>query len=121
MSKAKQSSKKAEEVLTENERLKAVRDLIFGENMVEYQQEFSQLNEQLRSQQQQSEKKLADETSALNERIDALEYSFNETVKALKKEMNDHVQRLESVSASIIDNRREVGQALSKIAETMLK
>ncbi|MGB5707279.1 MAG: hypothetical protein WBM41_10615 [Arenicellales bacterium] len=121
MSKTNLAEASAEPAMSESERLKAVRDLIFGENMAEYQKEFSLLREQIAEHQIIAQEKLASESAALSEKLDALEYSFDQSLKKFKQEVVQHVDRLEGVSAEIVENRQEVGRALAQIAEVLQK
>ncbi len=121
MSKSNNNPESVEKDLSESERLKAVRDLIFGDNMAEYQQEFAQIRDQIGEFQALSEKKLASESAALTEKLDALEHTLNQSVKKMQVEMDQNIDRLEGLCADIVNNRREVGQAMAKIAETLQK
>lgn len=121
MSKTNLAEASAEPAMSESERLKAVRDLIFGENMEEYQREFDILRKQIAEHHKFAQEKLASESAGLTEKLDALEYSFNQTLKKFREEMEQHVERLENVSTEIIENRQEVGRALAQIAESLQK
>ena len=107
--------------MNENERLKAVRELIFGESMAEYQQEFSLIRDQISLSQKLSEEKLASETAILSEKLDAMEHSFNKAMKQLNTELDKNIERLDAICADIVSNRQEVGRAMAHIAETLQK
>ncbi len=121
MGKTNSSSDKSGIEMNERERLSAVRDLIFGENMTEYQNEFSRIREQITQGQQLYQEKLSNESTAINEKLDALEYRFNQSIKEVSQSLDQNIERLEGISSEIVVNRQEVGRALALIAETLQK
>lgn len=121
MTKLKTNAANSDNAMSESERLTAVRDLIFGENMAEYQQEFIQIREQLNIFQNQSEEKLRDEITALNEKLDAMEHSFQQMVKNLQTEIDKNIEHLNGAVDDLIANRQEVGRAMAQIATTLQK
>jgi chromosome segregation ATPase len=121
MSKSTAAAAQAEVLMNESDRLTAVRDLLFGENMAEYEHEFSQIRNQLRDFQSLTEQKLVNEIAALSEKLDAMEHSFNKVLKELNKEIDNNIERLDGVCNEIVSNRQEVGSAMAQIAETLQK
>lgn len=130
MSKKNSGSTDSAVAATEDQRLKTVRELIFGDNMAEYQREFANIRElvktqgDLASQNLQSEsgllaRKLADESSALQEKIDALEYSMNQSLKKLEDTMRQEIDRLDRHNGEMLESRRDLGKALGAIADTL--
>ena len=130
MSKKNSGSDKSEVAATDDQRLRTVRELIFGDNMAEYQKEFATIREQLKNQGElakqnlQSEsgalaRKLTDESTALQERIDALEYSMNESLKKLEETMRQEIDRLDQHNGQMLESRRDLGKALGAIADTL--
>ncbi len=130
MSKKNSGSEKSEVTASDDQRLKTVRELIFGDNMAEYQREFANIREQLKNQGElasrdlQSEssalaRKLADEATALQEKIDALEYSMNQSLKKLEETMRQEIDRLDQHNGEMLESRRDLGKALGAIADTL--
>ena len=117
-SKNKVSEKQA---LAENERIKAVRDLIFGEDMAEYQQEFGRIREQIEITRSGADASLKSESAMLVERLDALEHQFTESLSRLKKEMDAGLDRLEGLHNGLVQDRNDLGQALSAIGNKLQK
>ena len=77
-----------QQIADENARIKAVRDLIFGEDMAEYQKEFGRIRQKMNQQQEGTNALLKSESAGLAERLDALEHSVNQSLSKLKKEMD---------------------------------
>lgn len=109
------------EVADENARIKAVRDLIFGEDMAEYQKEFGRIRQKMDQQQEGAVTLLRSESAALGERLDAIEHSFEQSLKKLKKAMDQEIDRLESLHNDLVQDRNELGKALAAIGSTLQK
>ena len=105
---------------SEGERLKAVRDLIFGEDMAAYQQEFSQLRDQIQQNLLHGNENLSSESSTLNEKLDALEFSFNKSLKGLKQELDATADRLDQVNNQVNANRKEMGDLFATLSSSLL-
>ena len=103
-----------------DERLKAVRDLIFGEDMAAYEQEFGQLREQIAQHHLAGKESLASEAAVLNEKLDAMEHSFSEKIKEIKTALAATDDRLDGLTQQVAANRREVGNALQDMAKAFL-
>ena len=118
MSNAKNTAVK-QQVEDETARIRAVRDLIFGDEMAEYQKEFGRIKEMINQHQATARDQLKNESSGLNEKIDALEHGFDQSLKQLRKEMHEGLDKLEGLHNAMLENRHEVGKALAQIAEFM--
>jgi len=109
------------EIADENARIKAVRDLIFGEDMAEYQKEFGRIRKKMDQQQEGAAMLLKSESAALAERLDAVEHSFDQSLKRLKKEVDQGIDRLESLHNDLVQDRNELGKALASIGSALQK
>jgi len=93
-------------------RLAAVRDLIFGENMQQYQQHFDEVYDKIDSLKGQADENLADLTSNLENKIEALQKSTEASIEKLTVDIDKKISRLDEAKA----DRKKLGKALEKIA-----
>jgi len=110
-----------QQIADEHARIKAVRDLIFGEDMAEYQKEFGRIRQRMDQHKEGAEALLKSESTQLNEKLDAMEHSFNQSLQKLKKEMDDGLDRLESLHNGLVQDRNDLGKALAAIGDTLQK
>jgi len=110
-----------QQVADENARIKAVRDLIFGEDMAEYQKEFGRIRQKMDQQQEGTTALLKSESAVLSERLDSMEHSFNQSLSKLKKEMDKELDRLESLHNQLVQDRNDLGKALAAIGSNLQK
>ncbi len=112
---AKQNNKKTTNNVTSNStadnRLAAVRDLIFGENIQQYDRDFTEVSNQISALKESTNKDLIDLASRLESKIDALQKS-NEDVRKMAESFDKKIARLEETKA----DRKKLGKALEKIA-----
>ena len=100
-----------------DQRLEAIKELLFGQNVQEYRDEFRELKDQIKSQSKKSEEKNSELDSILSERIDQLESKVNEQFTAMNKRIEDGLAKLtvntvdkKSLSSILID----IAQRLDK-------
>jgi predicted transcriptional regulator len=96
-------------------KIAAVRELIFGENMQEYSQEFDDVYSKLKKQKEETADNLADTTAKLENRINELQASLERSIEDLTSDMNQKLEELDDAKA----DRRKLGQALEKIAQML--
>jgi len=93
-------------------RIAAVRDLIFGENMQQYDQDFSEVSSQIAKLKKDTDKNLSDLASNLQSKLDALQKSTNVSLEKLSTDIDKKLERLDEAKA----DRKKLGKALEKIA-----
>lgn len=100
-----------------NERIDAIKKLIFGENMVEYDHKFHDVFEKIEAYHKQSEEHLYKIHQELVDDLKEQSRKFDERVKKLEKEINSHLDKIEDDKT----DRREFGKMLQAIAENLMK
>lgn len=96
-------------------RLAAVRDLIFGENMQQYEVNFDEVYDKIAKLQQETESKFADLADELDKKVTSLQNASNASVEKLKEELANKIARLDEAKA----DRKKLGKALEKIAQML--
>ncbi len=93
-------------------RIEAVRDLIFGENMQQYDQDFTEVSSQIAELRKDTDKSLANLASNLQNKIDAFEKSTEASLEKMATDIDKKLERLDDAKA----DRKKLGKALEKIA-----
>ena len=93
-------------------RIAAVRDLIFGENMQQYQNDFDEARELISNLKKESTETLADLSANFENKIQALQESTEESLNRLAADIDKKITRLDDNKA----DRKKLGKALEKIA-----
>ncbi|MBL4709037.1 MAG: hypothetical protein JKY48_11440 [Flavobacteriales bacterium] len=107
-------SKKEQDTVVENvndTKMDAIKQLIFGENMVEYDQRFQKMME-----------KLEDTHRLLEEKIEQLDHTLNATIVDLNSEFESKRLKLEddfNIAFDKLDNKKTDRKALGKMLETI--
>ncbi len=96
-------------------KLAAVRDLIFGENMQEYSQEFDDVYNKIKKLKEETSTNLTDTTNKLERRIDELQASLERSIEDLTSDMNQKLEELDDAKA----DRAKLGKALEKIGQML--
>lgn len=96
-------------------RIAAVRDLIFGENIQKYTEEFDDVYQRIKELKEQTSEQRSEMNTAIEKRISDLENSFNKSLENLTIAMNKRMDDLDDKKA----DRRKLGKALEKIAQTL--
>lgn len=99
------------------ERIDAIKKLIFGENMVEYDHKFHALFEKLEAYHKQSEAHLISINEKLIMDMNEMKKKFEERVQHLQNEINAHLNKIENDKT----DRREFGKMFQVIAENLMK
>ncbi len=97
---------------TIDNRIAAVRDLIFGENIQQYNSEFADVYKRIDELEQLSNQKLSESVSTLENKLAELESLMERKILDLT---NDFEKRLADLNDKKAD-RRKLGKALEKIA-----
>lgn len=99
------------------ERIDAIKELIFGENMVEYDHKFHALFEKLEAYHKESEAQLMNVNEKLIIEMNEMRRKFEERVLHLQNEINAHLNKIEDDKT----DRREFGKMLQVIADNLMK
>lgn len=97
---------------TVDSRIAAVRDLIFSENIEQYDAQFTEVNNQINELREETEKNLFETSANLEQRLSDLETLMEQKFDALYDDLDKRLAKLNDDKA----DRRNLGQALEKIA-----
>ena len=115
----KDQNKKAKEIESEenpiDNRIAAVRDLIFGENIQQYDQDFKDVYQRIKDLENQTNTNLNALSEDLNSRLDELQKSLESIIDNLRSDMNEKIEELDDAKA----DRRKLGKALEKIGSML--
>ena len=103
---------KAEEVKKTEDRIAAVRDLIFGENIQQYNSEFDEVSNRITALDQKTAKNLAASVEQLENKLADLESLMDHKFQDLNDDLDKRLADLDDEKA----DRRKLGKALEKIA-----
>ncbi|PQJ82228.1 hypothetical protein [Polaribacter glomeratus] len=93
-------------------RIAAVRDLIFGENILQYNTEFADVYDKLKALENQTKSNLAESVSQLENKLADLESLMDHKFQDLSEDLDRRLADLDDEKA----DRRKLGKALEKIA-----
>ena len=93
-------------------RIAAVRDLIFGENMQQYDQDFTEVSSQIAELRKHTDQNLANLASNLQNKIDAFQKSTEASLEKIAADIDKKLERLDDAKT----DRKKLGKALEKIA-----
>ena len=96
-----------------NSKIDAIKQLIFGENMAEYSQEFDTLKKELAQRRQELSDYIDDTRKELMTAIDSLSTDVNIRISDLEEALND---KAEALDAKKVD-RSHLGDLLIKLGE----
>lgn len=99
------------------ERIDAIKKLIFGENMLEYDHKFKDLFEKLEDYHKEFEARLISVNQKLVEDMHDMKRKFENRVELLQLEINNHLAKIEDDKT----DRREFGKMLQSIADNLMK
>lgn len=111
-------SEKVKDKIVENEndkKMDAIKQLIFGENMVEYDQRFNELMEKLENTHQLLEEKIKLLDDTLNSTIDDLNSEFESKRLKLEDDFNIAFDKLDRKKT----DRKALGKMLQTIGEKL--
>ena len=96
-------------------RIAAVRDLIFGENIQQYDSEFADVYAKLKTLEDQTNKNLSESVTNLENKLADLESLVDHKFQDLSDDLDKRLSDLDDEKA----DRRKLGKALEKIAQML--
>ncbi|MEE9406577.1 MAG: hypothetical protein V3V28_00745 [Polaribacter sp.] len=112
----KSEKSKAPEVIQEvDSRIAAVRDLIFGENIQQYNTEFDDVYSKIKSLKELNEKNLSESVANLENKLADLESLMEHKFQDLNDDLDKKLADLDDEKT----DRRKLGKALEKIAQML--
>lgn len=99
----------------EIEKLSAIRDIIFGNEIKEYNQEFSELKKIIDTNKAESNKKDDDLQNDLDKKIDDLSAKMDSKIQELDKKLSASIAAL----AEEKTDRKQLGDLLEKIGKEL--
>ncbi|QTE22905.1 hypothetical protein [Polaribacter cellanae] len=112
MEKKLEKSKAPETAQEVDSRIAAVRDLIFGENIQQYNTEFADVYDRIKVLQNETQKNLNDSVTDLENKLADLESLMEHKFQDLNNDLDKRLADLDDEKA----DRRKLGKALEKIA-----
>jgi len=112
MSKKSDKNQPGGEEAVIDSRIAAVRDLIFGENIQQYNSEFEEVYQKLDKLREDTERNLSEAVEEIQNSIADLERLMENKLEDLRQDLNKGLDQLDDSKA----DRRKLGQALEKIA-----
>lgn len=111
---AKNTEEKNEPVVNQqiDSRIAAVRDLIFGENIQQYDSEFADVYEKIKALQDESRRGLAEAVTNIENKLADLESLVDHKFQDLQDDLDKRLADLDDEKT----DRRKLGKALEKIA-----
>lgn len=111
---AKNSEKNNEAAASQqvDSRIAAVRDLIFGENIQQYNSEFEGVYDRIKSLEENSKKTLAESIISIENKLSDLESLVDHKIQDLSDDLDKKLSDLDDEKT----DRRKLGKALEKIA-----
>ncbi|MCT4663799.1 MAG: hypothetical protein N4A45_01035 [Flavobacteriales bacterium] len=98
MSKGKEEKKPVEESkapISNDQKIDVIKELIFGNNMREYQQEFEDVNVKIKEAEQRLSDQLNQSKEELYDYIEEMRKEFNNKIDELQMNLNQEVDRLD--------------------------
>lgn len=114
MSKEEQAAQNAQATATDD-RLEAVRDLLFGQNVKEYRDEFKELKDLIKEQRTEIDEEATARQSELVKRMDQMEETFNSSLAATAEKLQQQVDALSEAKT----DRKALATLLIEIANKL--
>jgi len=95
-----------------DDRIAAVRDLIFGENMQQYNTEFADVYDKIKELKDNSDRNLSESVKSLENKLADLESLMEHKFQDLSDDLDKRLADLDEEKA----DRKKLGKALEKIA-----
>ncbi|MDX6747154.1 hypothetical protein SHK09_10160 [Polaribacter sp. PL03] len=112
MEKKSETNQAAETNPVVDSRIAAVRDLIFGENIQQYNSEFEDVFNRITALQNATQKGLGDSVSILESKLADLESLMDHKIQDLNDDLDKKIAELDDEKT----DRKKLGKALEKIA-----
>lgn len=112
MAKKSEETNEAQNLQQVDSRIAAVRDLIFGENIQQYNSEFADVYNKIEALKNETQKSLSDSVTHLENKLADLESLMEHKIQDLTDDFEKRLADLDDEKA----DRRKLGKALEKIA-----
>lgn len=112
MEKNSEENAKTPEIQKTEDRIAAVRELIFGENIKQYNSEFDEVSSRIKALEEKTAKDLANSVEQLENKLADLESLMDHKFQDLNDDLDKRLADLDDEKA----DRRKLGKALEKIA-----
>ncbi|MFK7952783.1 MAG: hypothetical protein AB8B73_08025 [Ekhidna sp.] len=99
----------------ETDKLEAVRDLLFGQNVKEYRDEFKELKDLIQENRAEIDKSAADFRSDVLEKLESLDEKINKKIDDTSQEIKDQLNSLSEAKA----DRKKIANLLSDMAKQL--
>jgi hypothetical protein len=99
----------------EQQKLNAVRDLLFGQNVKEYRGEFDELKKIIKEEKTENEHSVSDLKNDIIKRLDTLEEKLNRKIDDASKNLNE---RLDQINENKAD-RKKIASILHDLASKL--
>ena len=99
----------------EVDKLEAVRDLLFGQNVKEYRDEFKELKDMIKSNREEIDKSAADFKTDVLDRLEKLDDKINKKIDDTSQEIKDKLSALSDDKA----DRKKIANLLSDMARQL--
>ena len=96
-------------------RIAAVRDLIFGENIQQYDSEFADVYDKIKALKEETRKNLSESVTNIENKLADLESLVDHKFQDLNDDLDKRLADLDDEKA----DRRKLGKALEKIAQML--
>ena len=103
--------------MTGDPKIDAIKQLIFGDNMIEYDQEFDTIKELIAKTKTEIESNLAEQNKNLTSDINSLKAALEKSIAALEKSTTKEMARLNDAKA----NRKALGKMLLNIGDKLMQ
>jgi len=114
---SKKSPKVVEEQVDSTSKIEAIKNLIFGENIQQYNSEFETLKKEIDHQKETLDNYIGEVRSELMKSIDSLSTDVNIRITELEDSLND---KTETLSEEKMD-RKQLGELLISLGEKISK
>ncbi|MEQ8550360.1 MAG: hypothetical protein RIC03_20765 [Cyclobacteriaceae bacterium] len=107
----------AEDVQFQKEfnKLNSIRDILFGENMQQYQKEFDEIKSIIRDNQERTDNRISDVRTEIMDKISALEDSINARITSTEDSLSQKIADLKDAKA----DRRALSSMFMDIAKQL--
>lgn len=112
---AQNGQKPVDPLTEESQKLNAVRDLLFGQNVQEYRSEFDELRKIINDNREKSDKKSSDMKNDIFDRIDKLEEKLNHKLDDTSRSINERLDQLSDAKA----DRKKMANILHELANKL--
>jgi len=96
-------------------KLNSIRDILFGENMQEYQKEFDEIKSIIRDNQERTDNRISDMRTEIMDKISALDDSINSRITKTEESLSEKIADLKDAKA----DRRALATMFTDIARQL--